>query len=213
MSRLKVDQISKATGASPAIFTLPAADGTAEQYIKTDGSGALGFGTPSGGKVLRVLQSVKTDTATTTVSGGTWADITGTDQDGAGSIWCVKITPSAATSKILCMFTVTYGAGSSTSRRINFRLLRDSATPVLGDAASSRIPVTTGGITTASEGFVNGGFIYLDSPSSTSELTYKVQWDIYASGNTVYLNRAYTDTDSDQFSRATSQITVMEIGA
>ena len=61
MSKLKVDQISKATGASPAIFTLPAADGTAEQYIKTDGSGALGFGTPSGGKVLQVLQSVKTD--------------------------------------------------------------------------------------------------------------------------------------------------------
>ena len=213
MSKLKVDQISKATGASPAIFSLPAADGTAEQYIKTDGSGALGFGTPSGGKVLQVLQSVKTDTATTTVSGGTWADITGTDQDAAGSIWCVKITPSAATSKILCMFTVTYGAGSSTNRRINLRLLRDSATPVLGDAASSRIPVTTGGITTASEGFVNGGFIYLDSPSSTSELTYKVQWDIYTSGNTLYLNRAYTDTDSDQFSRATSQITVMEIGA
>ena len=43
MSKLKVDQISKATGASPAIFTLPAADGTANQLMKTDGSGQLGW--------------------------------------------------------------------------------------------------------------------------------------------------------------------------
>jgi hypothetical protein len=46
MSKLKVDQISKATGAAPAIFTLPATDGTAGQYLKTDGSGALSWGTP-----------------------------------------------------------------------------------------------------------------------------------------------------------------------
>ena len=46
MSKLKVDQISKATGASPAIFTLPAADGTVNQHLKTDGSGQLGWATP-----------------------------------------------------------------------------------------------------------------------------------------------------------------------
>jgi len=49
MSKLKVDQISKATGASPAIFTLPAADGAADTFIKTDGSGALSFASAGGG--------------------------------------------------------------------------------------------------------------------------------------------------------------------
>ena len=49
MSKLKVDQISKATGASPAIFTLPAADGTSGQYMKTDGGGQLGWVTASSG--------------------------------------------------------------------------------------------------------------------------------------------------------------------
>ena len=44
MSKLKVDQISKATGASPAIFTLPAADGTVNQLMKTDGSWATWLG-------------------------------------------------------------------------------------------------------------------------------------------------------------------------
>ena len=43
MSKHKVDQISKATGASPAIFTLPAADGTSGQLMKTAGSGQLGW--------------------------------------------------------------------------------------------------------------------------------------------------------------------------
>ena len=224
MSEVKVDTISERTAAGGVtidgvlikdnVLKIPGGSPGADKGLTSDASGnATWEDAAVGGKILQVLQSVKTDTATTTVAGGTWADIAGTDQAAAGAIWCVKITPSATTSKILCMFTVTYGAGSSTNRRINLRLLRDSATPVLGDAASSRIPVTTGGLTTASEGLVNGGFIYLDLPSSTAELTYKVQWDIYASGNTVYLNRAYTDTDSDEFSRGTSQITVMEIGA
>ena len=44
MSKLKVDQISKATGASPAIFTLPAADGTSGQFLQTNGSGVLSWG-------------------------------------------------------------------------------------------------------------------------------------------------------------------------
>ena len=56
MSKLKVDQISKATGASPAIFTLPAADGTTGQYLKTDGSGILSWGTPPDQKITNASQ-------------------------------------------------------------------------------------------------------------------------------------------------------------
>jgi len=210
-SKIIVDQLEKTGGALTAL-TLPLANATANQYIKNDGAGALSWATlPGSGKVLQVLQSVKKDTTSTTVSGGTWADITGTDQAGAGSIWCVKITPSATTSKILCMFTVSYGA--ATDKRTNWRLLRDSATPVLGDAAGSRIPVTIGGQATYNWGTSNGGYIYLDSPVSTSELTYKVQWDLYTGSLTMYLNRSAGETDTSEYNRATSQITVMEIGA
>ena len=48
MSKLKVDQISKASGASPATFTLPAVDGTSGQVLKTDGSGNLSWTDPPG---------------------------------------------------------------------------------------------------------------------------------------------------------------------
>jgi len=45
MSTLKVNKLQK-TVSGAATFTLPTADGTVGQYMKTDGSGALSFGTP-----------------------------------------------------------------------------------------------------------------------------------------------------------------------
>ena len=69
MSKLKVDQISKASGASPATFTLPASDGTAGQYMKTDGGGALSFGTvtiPAGGLTDATIWRQTTTTSAST---------------------------------------------------------------------------------------------------------------------------------------------------
>lgn len=67
MSTLKVNKLQK-TVSGAATFTLPTDDGTSGQYIKTDGSGALSFGTPSGGKVLQLLytsQAVGVSTTST----------------------------------------------------------------------------------------------------------------------------------------------------
>ena len=55
MSKLQVDQVSK-TSAGADTFTLPAADGTAGQYLKTDGSGALSWGTPPDQKITAASQ-------------------------------------------------------------------------------------------------------------------------------------------------------------
>ena len=72
--------------------------------IKIHGSGLLegvtsGLTTSSlpAGSILQVQQSVKTDVWHR--SENTYADIDGTDQNGAGTIWCVKITPSSSSSK------------------------------------------------------------------------------------------------------------------
>jgi len=89
MSKLKVDQISKATGAAPAIFTLPAADGTAGQYMKTDGSGALSFGTVTVPAAATNAPAFEYQLASTqTVADATWGTIEFAskiyDTDGAG---------------------------------------------------------------------------------------------------------------------------------
>ena len=51
--------------------------------------------------------------------------------------------------------------------------------------------------------------LYLDSPSSTSALTYKVQMKI--EGDTMYVNRVGEDTDAAQVGRGASSITLMEV--
>ena len=40
-----------------------------------------------------------------------------------------------------------------------------------------------------------GSFSYLDSPSTTGEITYKLQWS-GTDGETWYMNRNWSDTDS-----------------
>ena len=52
---------------------------------------------------------------------------------------------------------------------------------------------------------------FLDSPSTTSATTYKIQTRVTA--GTGYVNRTVTDTDSGVYPRGISTITVMEIGA
>ena len=56
----------------------------------------------------------------------------------------------------------------------------------------------------------NFGPKYLDSPSTTSATTYKIQWQM-ESGVTGYLNRNMGYNDNNQQGTAASSITVMEI--
>jgi len=51
---------------------------------------------------------------------------------------------------------------------------------------------------------------HLDSPATTSSVTYKVQIQTQGSGS-VYINRITTDTDASTNARAVSSFTVMEI--
>ena len=55
-----------------------------------------------------------------------------------------------------------------------------------------------------------GAASFLDSPSSTSSLTYKMQLKSSASG-TVYINRTSDDSDNSTRARGSSTITVMEV--
>jgi hypothetical protein len=52
--------------------------------------------------------------------------------------------------------------------------------------------------------------LYLDSPSSTSAITYKVAFST-RSGYTMWLNRSSGDTDAAYSSRGASTLVLMEI--
>ena len=138
-------------------------------------------GLPSGsnGGIIQIKQLYKNDAVSATGSSeSSFADISGMS---------LAITPSSNSNKILVCYCVKLSC--STSGRNNcMRLLRGST--VIGGG--------TGGTTTdAIEHFrqpeSNGNMIYtgsyefLDSPATTSETTYKLQWSIES--GTAYLNR------------------------
>jgi len=152
------------------------------------------------GKVLQVVSTTKTDTFTTTST--SFADVTG---------FSVAITPTATSSKILILCTMNW-SGDNANAAAYCKLLRGSTDIFIGDAAGSRTRVSQAHI--AADDNVSGttSLNFLDSPSSTSEQTYKVQMAVSASGTGTF-NRGRTDSDSSQHSRGASTITVMEISA
>ena len=198
------------TGNANVVIKLPIADGSANTFLKTDGSGALSFGAAGGGKFLQVQSTTKTDTFSTTQNKG---DITGTDQNGTGSIWCVKITPSATTSKILVQAMVT---GTHTSHHGGVWLLRDSTDIAKSTYANGQLATMKMGVNHGTSGggehvFTTYPILFLDSPSSTSELTYKVQCGDGGEHGPTYINRADTQSNWMGSWKGVSTITVTEI--
>ena len=160
---------------------------------------------PKTGNILQVVQAVKTDTATT--SSATFADISGLS---------VSITPASTSNKILVSCNLYVGGASNSFQ--GFKVFRDSTAIGLGTAATgnqtnaSFATVVTNASSSAF-GLHNGTFEFLDSPSSTSSLTYKIQFaSLYASA-AIYINRPSTTDNSAYNLFPSSSITVREVAA
>ena len=192
----------------------------------SSGSGTITLGqsgetisVPSGvtmsgmGKVLQVVQTVKTDIFTRS-SNTSFVDITGVS---------VSITPSSTSSKILLMFDADVGSsrddGSPTF--VYFKLTKSvgggSASDVsgaIGDSRGSSIRAWCnagsrfGGNCSITAD--NTSAHYLDSPSTTSALVYQVQ--VRSTDGTATIGGSESTSDSNRVSTPTV-LTAMEIGA
>jgi len=153
----------------------------------------------TGGKVLQCLQTVLA--STTSTASTSMVDLAGLSQ---------AITPSATTSKILVSCSLCISGTSGGGGGMQF--VRDSTAIGLGDAAGSRTRASMGTRDMGGNDFQNMWHTqYLDSPSSTSAVTYKIQWRTRSS--TMYCGRSVTWSDNSAYHTSISQITVMEIGA
>ena len=102
--------------------------------------------------------------------------------------------------------------GGATSNYPNIRLVKSSTVLLQGDTAGSRTRVTAMG-NPGVAGAMNAITInYLDSPASTSALTYEIELASHSTG-AVYLNRSGTDTDGATISRAASTMYLLEVAA
>ena len=156
------------------------------------------------GHVVQAKTATKTDTQST--SSNSFTDITGLS---------VSITPSSTNSKILVICTVCM---SSTFYWNPVRVLRDSTQINAPDAAgSNRLLANSVQTTPYANTYVlmTLPITVLDSPSSTSALTYKAQYAVLnVSGQTAWVNKTSRDNDNANGydPRGSSSITVMEIG-
>ena len=154
-----------------------------------------------GGKVLQVVSATKTDTISTTSN--VFSDVL-----------TASITPTSASNKILIISSTNIGVSNAGLRAMT-RLVRDSTAIFIGDTAGSRVRASWqgGSFNTGSTESVNHTF--LDSPNTTSAITYKLQFrsEINNGAYSVYVNTTFTDLDSDTFGRGATSITLMEIQA
>ena len=176
------------------VFTLP---DSADATILTS--------TTATGKILQVVQTVKTDTASSDTA--TFADLSGLS---------VSITPASTSNKILVSCNI-HVSGRQDSFQA-FKVFRDSTAIGLGTAGSNNqtnASFGTQAINTGSAqyGLRTANFEFLDSPSSTSALTYKIQWASVYQSYTSYINRPYSVNDQTFNIYASSSITVYEVSA
>ena len=150
-----------------------------------------------GGKIGQVLQTVKTDTFSGTST--SYADITGMS---------VAITPAATSSKILVLYDIKFSMTNGYNAQLG--LIRDSTQIYLGDTASARTRASSSCWSSGTNAVFNLSGQYLDSPSTTSATTYKLQYNI-ETGGTCYVGRSLADGDGEGLGRTAQSITVMEV--
>ena len=144
----------------------------------------------SGGKVLQVVQAQTTTAVTSTATGYTDSGLSG------------SITPSATSSKILISITQPYALQRTSADNWlgHVRLLRGSTAIWTPATYSLGFSVDGSSVTGFTENYLS--INYLDSPSSTSSVTYKTQFGLDSNGQ-VRTQRASSP----------SQIILIEIGA
>ena len=186
------DTSGSITVAAPAVagtntLTLPASTSTLATTADVNAAG----------KVLQVVQTVKSDIFTTTSN--TFVDVTGFN---------ATITPSSTSSKILILARTTVSTSSSAGL-IPFNLLRGSTNLCQPDT-TPLFNGTTAAFAQAASAITPATINFLDSPSTTSATTYKIQLRVHL--GTCLLNGRDNGASSND-GNFTSTLTLMEVAA
>ena len=193
------------SGGNGVILAAPSSNPASDRTLTLpgDADGTILTSNSSTGKILQVKQTAKTDQFTSTAYAFT--DVTGMS---------VSITPASTSNKILVKVEIL--VGGTANNYAAFRLLRDSTHIGVSTATNTNWRIgTLGGLSHEnSYQLENTGTSFLDSPNTTSAITYKLQVSTYT-GRTVSINQPTSTSQAANSYTATgiSTITVMEVAA
>lgn len=153
------------------------------------------------GVFINAVSAVKTDSQSN-ASNNSFSDITGLS---------VTITPKSTSSKILLLCNISLSCSDDATGR-SFRCLRNG-THIGGGSEGSRKSVNFFASPMSTDQNMSGttSWHYLDSPSSTSALTYKIQMTGYNSAVTTYINTNMSRGGQAYDDIATSNFTAIEV--
>ena len=186
---------TNAPGSADVAFKLPNADGSAGQFMKTDGSGNLSFDAAGGGKIVKVKSVSKLDTQSfPSPTANQYYDVTGLDN--------LQIT-TTGNNKVIVFMSVYMGLQASgyTGYMRGIRTTSGSVTnlsyPSSSDASNEASAATVSGANTGTNKVTHPIHIvgFEDSPGAGTH-TYGIQ---VASRNatTFYTGRPYSGTDAN----------------
>ena len=167
-------------------------------------SGGINFST---GKVLQVVGTNFAGTFTTTSN--TFQDVTD---------FKATLTPASSSNKVLVNLTVSLGSSDWFGCNVVREVSGSSDVILNGGSTSlgSKLLSSFGSLYRVSaESNYSFGMVFLDSPSTTSAVTYQVMVNARGnSGGTVYVNRPHTWNDDVISGRVTaSNIVIQEVSA
>lgn len=199
MSQVKIQGNASGTG----VFTIAAPNSNTDRTLTLPDNTGTVVTNASPGTVLQVVSTTLTTAFSASVTANNYTAVTGLT---------ASITPTRSSSKILVLITMTVG---SDTNYWNSRITRDgsSISGALATGNSNRAAGTGSVWPPQTYGTYPFVVSYLDSPGTTSSVTYGIQIGNNANSATLCVNRSQEDTDSSGRTRGTSTITVMEIAA
>tara|TARA_Y100000401_G_scaffold466_1_gene364 strand:- start:243 stop:758 length:516 start_codon:yes stop_codon:yes gene_type:complete len=165
--------------------------------------GDSGGGDSTEGRILQVQLTTKTNTFSN--NSDSFTDISGMN---------VAITPHNSGNKILIIATLDWS--TSQDGYSSLRLLRGSTAIGVAAGSGSRTPCgfALQSNYNANNKLYTATYTYLDEPSTTGSITYKLQCRTY-SGDARYftINRTGSDSNVNYHHRGISRIMAMEVAA
>ena len=163
------------------------------------GTGATSF---APGKILQVVQTKIDSVISQSCNVGTRYDVTGLS---------ASITPSSSSNKVLVHSSINFN--NAAGEGFKGYLVRGSTDIGVSTAASSSTATFPLGTMANTNNYwlnTTGGFV-LDTPSTTSATTYKIQMEVLSTTYTIFINKPARNLSGDV--AVPSFITLFEVAA